>query len=270
MFGANRRMDSLRAAIEYISWPVASLLHGAMQYLVMPTSASMGAPLSMREHLDWLDKPGLSLNLVLVGQDSWGNPPVGVDTTALPDIMEMILLVRRTVFGPAPCGGWSIARVGVVVLPAAQVGQLAIDPPNFDLVDDVTHNFVGPQQGLVTIGGKVKEFRRIDVYLFRSWNMEESGLSGGAFCSDDVALPAFSWGDFGFTDIRRPVMRLNRNSDATARTIAHELGHFLGWLFHESGENLMTQSSKSSSLKIKKWQADDFLDSVCAWYTTPK
>lgn len=262
-------MDSLRAAIEYVGWPVASLLHGAMQYLVMPTSTSETAPLSMREHLDWLDKPGLSLNLVLVGQDAWGNPPVGVNTTALPDIMEMILLVRRTVFGPAPCGGWSIARVGVVMLPAAQVGELAIDPPNFDLVDDVTHDSVGPQQGSVSINSKIKEFRRIDVYFFRSWDMEEAGLSGGALCSDHAALPAFSWDDFGFTDIRRPVLRLNRNSTACARTLAHELGHFIGWLLHETDENLMTVSGKSASLQVKKWQADDFLDSVCAWYTTP-
>lgn len=258
-------MISMKALLEYIGSADTGLLYGVMQYPAMPTSVSAGSGLSLQAAASEILRPGLSVNLMCVGLDQWPTTGAAAQSANLPTVAEMIRLVRG-IFNVAPHGGWTIARVNVVAIPAADAG-VGVVPSNFDVLDDITHKFAGP--GLTTIikaGGKSIEFSRIDVFLFISWGMAEVGFAPGATCFDSWAWPGWVDSD-GLNVVRRPSLRLNRKVVDVARTFAHELGHFVAWLGHASGANLMTSSKVSSSTAINGDQADDFLDTWCDWYS---
>lgn len=243
--------------------PTCSLMRDVFQYPVFPGGQEV---LSLREHFGFYSLPQLHVNFLLWARIHWAL--IGTGAPTLERVVGAVLETRR-IFAGADLQGFTIGRI--TFLDKGPLKNLHNFPPNWDSVNEITHAVSGPGSSTgVDSTGNEKAIDRFDMIVFGEWTMGATGLSPWTTCTDDSNMtPACV--DGGCYFMRCPVVRVISGKTpevvrALARTIAHEIGHFVAWGLHpifdsDSVDHLMAQSSVSSSTKIPNWLALKFLSS---------
>lgn len=269
-------MESIRSVLQCLGKDAAvcSLVHDFMQYPALPweilnSNANNDERLSVRAHLEFCARPQLNVSLMLYRLDAWG-----LGASSLPVIASVILAVRK-IFAAGALGGFTLGRMDYLYISseAASAAQVASVPGGVD-IGTISYKFVGRNFGFFVHKGIVAAVPWFEFFVFENWLLTGySGVSPYNTCSG-YTFPVETPGPHVFF-IRRPAMKLERDdvppqaslaADAgswvsrVARTMAHEIGHFVAWGRH-SEVGLMAEANVSTSVEIGDDLAQDFLDS---------
>ena len=241
-----------------------SLIHSVMGYAVFPDTVSNTNPLSVLEHFQFLERPGVNLNCILWDQPAW--PMVGPGPSVA-NLCAALLDARQRILAPT---GLSIHRISFLF-------------PSAEAVEEVGFIETMGQLSLATrlVRGTPSsaEVDWLDVFFFPDWDLEHGGYGPVKFCLDDfgvvfnnedmynagewvlfgaMVLPIFFAGASSLFLVRSCCVRVGptRPSREIAQVLCHELGHTTASLIHDSDNaNLMFHQGQADRIQLTWFQA---------------
>jgi hypothetical protein len=191
--------------------------------------ANAGASVSVLEQIDRLAKPHFHVNLVWIGSDQFLDPDK--------DDLDLAIITVRDIYASH---GFGIGRVQHWGVRTVDADGLDTPTKKRDL-RQITQNWTIDNDG-------------IDVFVPHNMNVGRAGKGGilglspvGGTCDNKDKTTGLSG---SVINLSGPACgRYKRHAvSQTGRTMAHELGHYLG-LFHRNGRagNLMCQTAKANN-----------------------
>jgi hypothetical protein len=191
--------------------------------------AGAGATVSVSTQIDRLSKPHFHVNLVRIGSDQF--------KVADKDDLDLAIITVRDIYAKHGFGVGRVLHWGVVT---ADAGGLDTPTKKRDL-KQITQNWTVDNDG-------------IDVFVPHNMNVGRAGKGFtlgfspiGGTCDNKDKTTGLSG---SVISLNGPLCGRFKGSGIpqTGRTMAHELGHYLG-LFHKNGKpgNLMCQTGKASN-----------------------